>query len=632
MLKKTIAIILVCLLSLGSLSLWGCAKSTPQVVIEPEKVNNIQITATTGDVRLLKAGNQDWLKAVKGMGLLKSDAISTGIASEADLDIDLEKHLLVSQEVRMVIENLLIEAGKGTSTTLTIDTGSAYIRIMKKLNPDETFEIKTPNCIMGVRGTHFVIEVFSGSTTLSVLEGSVTGMTLKCSVNPNAAEVAFEVAGGNKITIPEIVNSDQDLILTPLLQKDLPSFVLKQIKEDSSLLPELYTTGIDAAITEAQTRELKPIIQESARLMDPFTGHSYTFFDASGDFIADNDFCESLGGHLMTITSPEEQAIAERLLAGATKNFYLIGLSQAEGSNEPAEGFQWITGEALTYTHWHQENGVSTEPNNSGVGGVPENFVTLSRGGTWPVGDWNDQNLEGIKGNYGFLCEWDQEARSMAIVANPSSTSPTETTTTATEAISPIAILPGPTATTNAPGTATTTVKTDSLGAPLVTVPPASITVPLKPTTALPATFDPALLTYENYLRLEPGQTIASAIALLGEGTRVVNPPEERVIWTSDPKRISIAGTDGIISTIEQAGLSEAIVPMNLADLNVRQRLLGCKTLAEVEALTGISGQEITQMIMTSGNEIRVYLWNDRDGNRYKATVDLTAGTVDHSF
>ena len=59
-------------------------------------------------------------------------------------------------------------------------------------------------------------------------------------------------------------------------------------------------------------------------------------------------YCESLGGHLATITSAEEQTlINDSLLATGTKNTYFIGLSRKNSDTQ----WEWVTGEAFDYNN-----------------------------------------------------------------------------------------------------------------------------------------------------------------------------------------------------------------------------------------------------------------------------------------
>ncbi len=127
-----------------------------------------------------------------------------------------------------------------------------------------------------------------------------------------------------------------------------------------------------------------------------YNGHTYTLFDGkASSWDAAREYCETLGGHLATITSAEENAfLYNYMLSSGYSNVYW-GLTDQE-----KEGvWEWCTGEPVTYTNW-----AADEPNDD-ITSSPdgEDFGMFWDGK--PNGYWND----GQFGNDGeaFLCEWD---------------------------------------------------------------------------------------------------------------------------------------------------------------------------------------------------------------------------------
>lgn len=118
-----------------------------------------------------------------------------------------------------------------------------------------------------------------------------------------------------------------------------------------------------------------------------FNNHTYRLITNDTDWYTAKKICESLGGHLVTITSADEQSyIYHTLLAGYDSNV-MIGLSDCE-----VEGvWKWVTGEPLQYTNWGYG-----EPNNAS-----EEDYALIR----PSGTWNDGHCDSEKWSY--ICEWD---------------------------------------------------------------------------------------------------------------------------------------------------------------------------------------------------------------------------------
>ncbi len=121
-----------------------------------------------------------------------------------------------------------------------------------------------------------------------------------------------------------------------------------------------------------------------------YNGHSYAIVDYKTDWFTAKEYCEQLGGHLVTITSEdEEQAIIPLY---RYKEYYFTG-----GYTEDHETWKWITGETFEYSNW-----APGEPNN--VGGV-ETVIHLNRfEEVFPNSGWNDIPSSSQEK---FIIEWD---------------------------------------------------------------------------------------------------------------------------------------------------------------------------------------------------------------------------------
>ena len=72
--------------------------------------------------------------------------------------------------------------------------------------------------------------------------------------------------------------------------------------------------------------------------------------------------CVARGGHLVTITSEEENAFVFSLVSSDTAFWYVdafnnglgpwLGGYQPDGSAEPSGGWRWVTDEPFDYTNW----------------------------------------------------------------------------------------------------------------------------------------------------------------------------------------------------------------------------------------------------------------------------------------
>lgn len=150
-----------------------------------------------------------------------------------------------------------------------------------------------------------------------------------------------------------------------------------------------------------------PSIQVEAAVTIPedavqWDDHYYRLYDAGISWEDARIACIQLGGHLVTITSAEEQAVVLSLLSSGGMNMYWLG-------SRLNQDWAWVTGEDFTYSNWGPE-----EPNNmDGEEAYVQIYAKAFRKKV--AGDWNDASNVGAdysadfyKLEYtGYICEWD---------------------------------------------------------------------------------------------------------------------------------------------------------------------------------------------------------------------------------
>jgi len=120
-----------------------------------------------------------------------------------------------------------------------------------------------------------------------------------------------------------------------------------------------------------------------------FNGHSYLYITTTMDWHAARDYCNGLGGHLVTIGSAAENTLIMGMIQAST----WIGLSDEAVSGT----FLWVNNEPLVYTNW----GLG-EPS-LGI----ETFTIMRTDGTW-----NDTGPD----TFGSVCEFDGMFTSVKLV------------------------------------------------------------------------------------------------------------------------------------------------------------------------------------------------------------------------
>lgn len=103
--------------------------------------------------------------------LKEKDVIQTGAESFCDIKIG-DSLIRVKQKTQVVMSSL-IRQGDLDKTTVDLNSGKMLCK-PKKLIKSETFLVKTPTAVAGVRGTQFTVEAdTNGTSRIKVFEGKV---------------------------------------------------------------------------------------------------------------------------------------------------------------------------------------------------------------------------------------------------------------------------------------------------------------------------------------------------------------------------------------------------------------------------------------------------------------------------
>lgn len=120
-----------------------------------------------------------------------------------------------------------------------------------------------------------------------------------------------------------------------------------------------------------------------------FKGHYYKIYMGEYTWDQTMEMCEGMEGHLVTITSAEEQAFIESI----NKEIECLWIG---GYRDENDNWHWVTDEEWSYTNWRDG-----EPNDSGLQG--EGCAAI-----WPK-QWNDLHWSNTGEQTGYICEWENE-------------------------------------------------------------------------------------------------------------------------------------------------------------------------------------------------------------------------------
>ena len=131
-----------------------------------------------------------------------------------------------------------------------------------------------------------------------------------------------------------------------------------------------YTFGVAKNATVTDISSMDNLVPVDTAVLN---GSVYELYNFTADWETVRQWCELQGGHLVTVTSAEEEAVVEELTQSVTSHCWL-GASDAENEGE----WKWVTGEEFSYSDWYDD-----EPNNSCSN---ENYLVINCGAS----AWND--------------------------------------------------------------------------------------------------------------------------------------------------------------------------------------------------------------------------------------------------
>ena len=172
------------------------------------------------------------------------------------------------------------------------------------------------------------------------------------------------------------------------------------------------------------------------------SGNKYEFYDNAMSWEEAESFCESKGGHLVTINSSTEKDFVLSLIEGNTR-YSWIGAKY----NESQKAWSWITGEEFSYTNWAPGEPSSKNGNDSAI--EPYAMIhPLNYSYNIAKGSWNDcVGIDNVISYYSwknssFICEYEPSQKVELTLHYMNSSS--DTSTISYEKDEVIATLPEP--------------------------------------------------------------------------------------------------------------------------------------------------------------------------------------------
>lgn len=268
------------------------------------------------------------------------------------------------------------------------NTGNSYGRHLH-------FQIKTVNyggndkAIYNSPGQiNYIYNVAPADTTPPSMSNAVVsgltsnGYVVTCNVSDNV--------GVTRVTFPTWTeNGGQDDIIWAdgAINGNTATFFVDASKHGyGQYVTHIYAYDAAGNSTNIRLQVLVPKPYTPVSVIE-YNKHVYAMFDDSIGWDNAKSACESMGGHLATITSSSEREAVRKLFNSGIREHYYIGLYEESENN-----WKWVTGENYSYNSW-----LSGQPDNGTNEVVADEWRSLN--------GWND--ISKNFGDCGFILEID---------------------------------------------------------------------------------------------------------------------------------------------------------------------------------------------------------------------------------
>ncbi|MFC5530529.1 FecR domain-containing protein [Cohnella yongneupensis] len=200
-----LAILIVAVPLLGAFSKEAAAASSRVAVIKELK----------GTVKVKKAGGSKEFTAFAKMSLNEGDVLSVGSASSAVLQFangtSEDDRMTIASNTKLTFSKL--SSKKGTTTKVSMWSGSAWVDVKSITNADDQFTLETPTAVMGVRGTHLLVTVNpdTGATRVMVAAGVV-----RTTATGESGDTRDVYPTQNALVTDEGTDGDSEITIAPV--------------------------------------------------------------------------------------------------------------------------------------------------------------------------------------------------------------------------------------------------------------------------------------------------------------------------------------------------------------------------------------------------------------------------------
>lgn len=280
------------------------------------------VNDSTGTVSLER--DDDSMEIAKDMKLIPDDFVSVEDDSTLDLLVDDDKHIAVRSNTQFSVD--ATGNPKKGKVTIHVTSGKTYIKIDHPLQDDDSFEVKTPNATISVRGTIFSVDYDpnQGITYVECVEGKVH-------VVSDSGDKT-NLTAGERAEVVDVIT-----LGTPLTQDEMDVLIDVFDGGDGILQTDDIEASNEESVEEIEETDIEEVATEG------------TIFDVAILRESDSDIANANVGDIVFYGEYDGEPLAWDVLAMEDGEAYLICSNTLPPRVFDQEGADYKTAVPVSY-------------------------------------------------------------------------------------------------------------------------------------------------------------------------------------------------------------------------------------------------------------------------------------------
>lgn len=206
------------------------------------RATTMYLVKTDGDVGVEDADGKS-VALIDNLGLYSGYGLGTQTDSFAWIDLDDTKLAKMDEESNVGITK------EGKELEIFVNSGSLFFNVTEPLADDESMNIRTSTMTCGIRGTCGWVTADKGTSSLTLLDG-----TVECTILVDGQEETVTVNAKEALLVKED-DGNTTYEVVPLTSDDVPEFVQEEVVDEPFAMEENSDGSEQSEESNAQTED-----------------------------------------------------------------------------------------------------------------------------------------------------------------------------------------------------------------------------------------------------------------------------------------------------------------------------------------------------------------------------------------